>query len=52
VNLSLAQEFDPKELVAKLERIVQQKDIYRVKGFVAVPNKPMRLVLARGGQSV
>jgi cobalamin biosynthesis protein CobW len=45
VNLSLAQEFDPKELVAKLERIVEQKDIYRVKGFVAVPNKSMRLVL-------
>jgi cobalamin biosynthesis protein CobW len=45
VNLSLSQEFDPKELVAKLERIVQQSDIYRIKGFVAVPNKPMRLVL-------
>ncbi|AFY69295.1 cobalamin biosynthesis protein CobW [Thalassoporum mexicanum PCC 7367] len=45
VNLSLTQEFDPKELVAKLERLVQQKDIYRVKGFVAVPNKSMRLVL-------
>jgi len=24
---------------------VQQQEIYRIKGFVSVPNKPMRLVL-------
>jgi len=29
---------------------VQQQDIYRIKGFVVVPNKAMRLVLQGVGQ--
>lgn len=37
--------FDPQALQKQLEAIVQQQEIYRIKGFVAVPNKPMRLVL-------
>ncbi|MBD3882809.1 cobalamin biosynthesis protein CobW [Phormidium tenue FACHB-886] len=37
--------FEPKTLVSRLQTLVQQQDIYRVKGFVAVPNKPMRLVV-------
>jgi cobalamin biosynthesis protein CobW len=28
-----------------LQTLVQQQEIYRIKGFVAVPNKAMRLVL-------
>lgn len=40
-----ASEFEPQSLVEKLQTLVQQTEIYRVKGFVAVPNKPMRLVL-------
>lgn len=37
--------FDPDQLQQKLETLVQQQEIYRIKGFVAVPNKSMRLVL-------
>ncbi len=45
INLILDQEFEPKELVENLKKLVQQHEIYRVKGFVAVPKKAMRLVL-------
>lgn len=45
INLILGEEFEPKELVEKLKSLVQQHEIYRVKGFVAVPKKAMRLVL-------
>lgn len=39
------QAFESKTLIAKLQQLVQQQEIYRIKGFVSVPNKPMRLVL-------
>ncbi|NJK52836.1 MAG: cobalamin biosynthesis protein CobW, partial [Leptolyngbyaceae cyanobacterium SU_3_3] len=35
----------PAELVSRLQSLVQQHEIYRIKGFVAVPNKAMRLVV-------
>jgi cobalamin biosynthesis protein CobW len=37
--------FEIKTLTKKLQRLVTEQEIYRVKGFVNVPNKPMRLVL-------
>ena len=37
--------FDPQSLVTKLKQLAQDSDVYRVKGFVNVPNKPMRMVL-------
>ncbi|MFB2834569.1 cobalamin biosynthesis protein CobW [Floridanema evergladense] len=37
--------FQPQTLVEKLQNLVQKLEIYRIKGFVSVPNKPMRLVL-------
>lgn len=37
--------FNPEALRKQLETLVEQQDIYRIKGFVAVPNKPMRLVV-------
>ena len=37
--------FEPQNLIAQLKKLVQQQEIYRIKGFVNVPNKPMRLVL-------
>jgi cobalamin biosynthesis protein CobW len=37
--------FEPEKLQKKLEELSQQQEIYRVKGFVAVPNKSMRLVM-------
>ncbi|HEY9909479.1 MAG TPA: cobalamin biosynthesis protein CobW [Thermosynechococcaceae cyanobacterium] len=37
--------FQPAALQQQLEQLVQQQEIYRVKGFVAVDRKPMRLVM-------
>jgi cobalamin biosynthesis protein CobW len=45
IQLTLDQSFDPKVLTQKLSQLVQQQEIYRIKGFVHVPNKPMRMVL-------
>ncbi|WP_414570726.1 cobalamin biosynthesis protein CobW [Nostoc sp. CCY 9925] len=45
VQLLLNQAFEPTVLVKRLQTLVQQQEIYRIKGFVAVPNKAMRLVL-------
>jgi cobalamin biosynthesis protein CobW len=45
VNLILDREFDPDKLRQQLTRLVAESEIYRIKGFVAVPNKPMRLVI-------
>ncbi len=42
--------FDPKVLIEQLKTLVQEQEIYRVKGFVAVPGKVMRLVLQGVGQ--
>ncbi|NJL09674.1 MAG: cobalamin biosynthesis protein CobW [Calothrix sp. SM1_7_51] len=44
-HLILDQAFDPQNLQQKLQTLAQQQEIYRIKGFVVVPNKPMRLVI-------
>jgi cobalamin biosynthesis protein CobW len=49
-NLILDREFDPAQLRHKLEILVGEQEIYRIKGFVAVPNKPMRLVIQAVGK--
>mgnify|MGYP005837557809 CR=1 FL=1 len=45
VHLILDQAFEPKALTATLKQLVQEQEIYRIKGFVHVPNKPMRMVV-------
>jgi cobalamin biosynthesis protein CobW len=45
VNLIFDREFDPDKLRQQLTRLVAEWEIYRIKGFVAVPNKPLRLVV-------
>lgn len=45
IPLTLDQSFEPKALVQQLTQMVSEQEIYRIKGFVSVPNKPMRLVL-------
>lgn len=50
INLVFKQEFNPDELRQKLETLVAEQEIYRIKGFVAVPNKPMRLVIQGVGK--
>jgi cobalamin biosynthesis protein CobW len=50
IQIITDQTFDPNALIDRLKTLVQQQEIYRIKGFVAVPNKPMRLVLQGVGQ--
>ena len=45
LHVVLDQSFDPTELVRRLQSLVQRYEIYRIKGFVAVPHKAMRLVV-------
>lgn len=45
VYLELDRQFDPQGLINGLRELVQQQEIYRIKGFVVVPQKAMRLVL-------
>lgn len=44
------QEFQPEVLRQRLNTLVKTEEIYRIKGFVAVPEKPMRLVMQGVGQ--
>ncbi len=45
VHLILDQAFEPKILIDKLKHLTTQQEVYRIKGFVNVPNKPMRMLL-------
>jgi cobalamin biosynthesis protein CobW len=44
-HIVLEANFDPAVLRQRLEAIVASQEVYRVKGFVSVPNKAMRLVV-------
>lgn len=44
-HVILDRTFDPEKLQETLKKLAEQKEIYRIKGFVAVANKPMRLVM-------
>jgi cobalamin biosynthesis protein CobW len=45
VEITLERAFEPEILTEQLKQLLQQQEIYRVKGFVNVPEKSMRLVL-------
>ncbi|MGB3789185.1 MAG: cobalamin biosynthesis protein CobW [Phormidesmis sp.] len=45
IPLTLDKSFEPKALVKQLTQLVNEQEIYRIKGFVSVPGKSMRLVL-------
>jgi len=45
-------QFEPEDLVKKLQSLMQSQEIYRIKGFVAVPKKPMRMVLQGVGDRI
>jgi cobalamin biosynthesis protein CobW len=45
VQFILEQAFEPTKLIDRLKQLVQKQEIYRIKGFVQVPGKPMRMVL-------
>ncbi|MBE9211819.1 cobalamin biosynthesis protein CobW [Plectonema cf. radiosum LEGE 06105] len=44
-HVVLNRSFDPQKLKQQLQTLVQQQEIFRIKGFVAVPDKSMRLVM-------
>ena len=44
-HVILDRAFEPEKLLQLLQKLTQQQEIYRIKGFVAVPNKAMRLVM-------
>ncbi|NET34548.1 MAG: cobalamin biosynthesis protein CobW [Cyanothece sp. SIO1E1] len=50
VHLVLDQTVEPQVLIKRLETIAHAHEIYRIKGFAAVPNKPMRLVVQGVGK--
>ncbi|MEB3290188.1 MAG: cobalamin biosynthesis protein CobW [Leptolyngbya sp.] len=50
IPLLLPQEFDPNALIQRLEALTEQYEIYRIKGFVQVPHKAMRMVVHGVGQ--
>ena len=45
IELILDTAFEPEKLVEQLKQLLRSQEIYRVKGFINVANKPMRLVL-------
>ena len=49
-STELTQDFEVKALINRLKALVEDQEIYRIKGFVSVSNKPMRLVLQGVGQ--
>ena len=44
-HVVLDRSFDPEKLQQQLQQLAHQQEIYRIKGFVSVPNKPMRFVM-------
>jgi cobalamin biosynthesis protein CobW len=44
-HVVLNRTFEPNALQNQLQALATEQNIYRIKGFVAVTNKPMRLVL-------
>ncbi len=45
VEIISNQHFEPSKLMGVLKQLVTEHEIYRIKGFVNVQNKPMRMVL-------
>ena len=50
IHLQLDRAFDIQPLIQTLKKIATEVDLYRVKGFVNVPDKPMRLALQGVGK--
>ncbi|HAA32560.1 MAG TPA: cobalamin biosynthesis protein CobW [Cyanobacteria bacterium UBA8553] len=52
VHLIVDRAFEPKALVARLKQLEQEQEIYRIKGFVDVADKPMRMVVQGVGDRI
>jgi cobalamin biosynthesis protein CobW len=51
-HIEIDREFDPERTIDLLKSLVTEQEIYRIKGFIAVPHKPMRLVIQGVGQRI
>lgn len=49
-HVILGRGFKPEVIQRELAELVESQEIYRIKGFVAVPHKPMRLVIQGVGK--
>ncbi|MBX9646399.1 MAG: cobalamin biosynthesis protein CobW [Xanthobacteraceae bacterium] len=52
VAISLPETVDPEVLAASIRRLAREQNILRVKGYVAVKGKPMRLLVQAVGERV
>ncbi len=52
IVVELPEHSDPADLVARIERLANERNILRVKGYVAVAGKPMRLLVQAVGARV
>ncbi len=52
VVIALPEVADPADLVAAIQKLAREQDILRVKGYVAVKGKPMRLLVQAVGERV
>ncbi len=52
VVIDLPEVDDPEVLVAAIQRLAREQDILRVKGYVAVTGKPMRMLVQAVGERV
>jgi cobalamin biosynthesis protein CobW len=52
VVISIGEISDPEDLVARIQRLATEQHILRVKGFIAVQGKPMRLLVQAVGARV
>ncbi|MBO9999056.1 MAG: cobalamin biosynthesis protein CobW [Cyanobacteria bacterium SID2] len=52
VHLTIDRSFNAKALTQRLQQLVEKEEIYRIKGFVDVPDKSMRLVLQGVGKRI
>lgn len=52
IIVELPEQVDPAELVARIERLANELNILRVKGYAAIQGKPMRLLVQAVGARV
>lgn len=52
IVIELPEQSDPADLVARIEQLANERNILRVKGYVAVTGKPMRLLIQAVGARV
>lgn len=45
IELFIEDPLEPRELIEKLQQLVKNQEVYRIKGFLNVANKSMRMVL-------